>query len=110
LPELLPRYESTLQNLQLVQDLAEPFRSRRRSPEELSKAAICALDFAKKIKLLQISGVLYLSETSSLILGEGHTELEAVMLNYVEPAWNEDPKVCSGSTPLFFFRRLRIAC
>jgi hypothetical protein len=85
LTKILPFYDLTLQNLQLIQNEIKVFFCNRRGWfKELSKEIIGALAFCENLKFLEISGFLYISEQSSRILGRGHSELEAVMLNHVE--------------------------
>jgi hypothetical protein len=78
--EILAFYESTLQNLQLIQN---PIRSVDRSVsfEILGKETISALAFCENLKFLEISGFVYISEQGSRVLGKGHPELEAVVQN-----------------------------
>jgi hypothetical protein len=85
LTKILPSYDLTLQNLQLVKDPIQ-FSSSNRLQwfKEFGKEAIGALAFYKNLKFLEISGFLYVSEQDARVLDKGHPELEAVMLNYAK--------------------------
>lgn len=80
LTELAPLYHLTLQNLQLIQN---PIfvRSHLIWFEELDNETVGALAFCENLKFLEISGFLHMTEQGSRVLGKGHPELEAVMLN-----------------------------
>jgi hypothetical protein len=97
----LPFYDLTLQNLQLIQNPI--FSKGHVSFEGLSNKTIGALALCENLQFLEISGLLYIPERGSRVLGKGHPELEAVMLNCTGIC-NRQWEVCVRP------RDLRITC
>jgi hypothetical protein len=80
---ILPFYDLTVQNLQLI---TSPMSSLDGECDEiLSREIISTVAFCENLKFLEISGgFAHISKQGCRVLGKGHPELEAVIMNSCE--------------------------